>query len=394
MNILYHHRTRLEDAQGIHVEAMVRAFRNLGHQVDVVSLVPSTPAPGASASRLSRLTRNAPPWLYEALSLGYNLYGYRALAQAIRRQRPDMMYERYALNTMCGILASRRFGVPLLLEVNAPLAREQEALGALVFKRLARGTERWICAHSTRTIAVSGVLRDLLIEAGVPAGRLVVMPNGIDPGEFHPGICGDAVRRRYSLDGKTVVGVVGWFRPWHGIGLLVQALHEHGAFGDTRTRVLLVGDGPACEPLRAYLSRHHLEHAVTITGAVPRHEVPAHIAALDIAVQPMATDYACPMKLIEYMGTGRCVVAPDQPNIRELVDDGATGFLFTPGSAASLGAALVTLLRHPERRATAGARAHATVAARAWYWEANARRAVELVAAADPSPQEGVYSHQ
>ena len=62
MKILYHHRTRAEDAQGIHINEMVKAFRDLGHEVEIVALVESDRS-GAEKKRgggWSRLTRLAP----------------------------------------------------------------------------------------------------------------------------------------------------------------------------------------------------------------------------------------------------------------------------------------------------------------------------------------------
>jgi glycosyltransferase involved in cell wall biosynthesis len=70
---------------------------------------------------------------------------------------------------------------------------------------------------------------------------------------------------------------------------------------------------------------------VVFPGAVKRHDIAAHIAAMDIAVQPRPPEYACPMKILEYIGMGKCTVAPDQPNIRESLDDGITGLLFKRG---------------------------------------------------------------
>ena len=214
MKILYHHRTQAEDAQGIHIHEMVQAFRDLGHDVEIVALVQGerqTTQPTVP-SKWKRLTELAPAWLYELMSLTYNLVGYRKLARAIKRNRPGLIYERYALNTFCGIWASRRFGIPLVLEVNAPLRYEQEQLGKLVFKKLARFSERWICSHSTRTLVVSGVMRDMLAAEGVPAEHLTVMLNGIDTRRFHANVSGEEVRQRYRLAGQTVIGFVGWFR--------------------------------------------------------------------------------------------------------------------------------------------------------------------------------------
>ena len=67
-----------------------------------------------------------PGWLYELMSLSYNLYGFWRLGRTIRAWRPDLIYERYSLNTFCGIWASRVFGVPIVLEVNSPLYYEQK----------------------------------------------------------------------------------------------------------------------------------------------------------------------------------------------------------------------------------------------------------------------------
>ncbi len=380
MRILYHHRTRAEDAQGVHIRAMVNAFRQLGHEVEVVALVPATASAGGPAAkqRLSLATRSLPDWLYELMSLSYNLYGYRRLARAIRARRPDVIYERYALNTVCGVWASRRFGIPHLLEVNAPLFLEQDRLGKLVFKRLARASERWVCAKSTRTIVVSEVMRELLAREGVSREHMVVMPNGIDPERFNPRVSGAAIRHRYGLGNRAVVGFVGWFRPWHGLDMLVEAMHHAGLF-DQGVRLLLVGDGPAYAELHRYAETHGLLSAIVFSGPTAPEEIPAHIAAMDVAVQPSATEYACPMKVIEYMAMARCIVAVDQRNIRELVEDGVSGFLFEPGNPRSLAKVLAGVLADPDKRAASGQRAAQRVGDRRWLWTANAERVLAMV---------------
>jgi glycosyltransferase involved in cell wall biosynthesis len=379
MLILYHHRTQAEDAQGVHIYEMVQAFRELGHQVEIMALVELDEATGKKVrgGRWGRLTRWAPTWLYETMGLAYNLYNYRRLCQTIRTRRPDLIYERYSLNTLCGIWASRRFHIPLILEVNAPLTYEQKKLGQLTFRRLARYSERWICSHSTRTIVVSQVMREHLIREGVPEHHIAVIPNGIDPQKFHPAVSGEGVRRRYGLDGNPVVGFVGWFRPWHGLEMLLEAFYQ-GQLAQQGIRLLLVGDGPAYPALARYVAHHHLEKSVIFTGPVKRQDVPAHIAAMDIAVQPSATEYACPMKIFEYMGMAKCVVAPNQSNIREILEDGRTGFLFRPGDAESLQATLREALTNPAEREARGSRSHQRIFERGYLWRANADKALSL----------------
>jgi glycosyltransferase involved in cell wall biosynthesis len=386
MRILYHHRTQSEDAQGIHINEMVKAFRDLGHEVELVSLVESQGESGKKTrgGAWQWLVNLAPSWLYELLSLTYNLYGYRCLAQAMRRKRADLIYERYSLNTFCGIWVGRRFGVPLVLEVNAPLAHEQEKLGKLAFKKFARFSERWICSHSTQTMVVSEAMGKILQKEGVPKDNLAVMPNGIDPQKFHPNISGEMLRRKYGLEDKRVIGFVGWFRKWHGLEMLLEIMHE-SRLSEKGVRLLLVGDGPAYADLYSYAQSHELLSSVIFTGPVQRHEIPLHIATMDIAVQPKANEYACPMKIFEYMGMGKCIVAPDQPNIREILCDRINAYLFQPGDKNSLRQALLEMLDDSSRRIVVGKKACAAIFERGFLWQTNAERALRLIFA---SPHE------
>jgi glycosyltransferase involved in cell wall biosynthesis len=387
MRIIYHHRTRLRDAQGIHVGAMVRAFRELGHEVEVISLVDAPSGADAEGGHRAGIeTGRLPSWLYETLSLAYNLYGYRQLARAIRERGADLIYERYALNSVCGVLASRRFGVPLLLEVNGPWQDHSANSKPLRLKRVARRLQRWACANSTRTIAVTTALRGLLVQEGVPERQITVMHNAVDPRVFHPQVSGEEVRRRYRLNGHVVAGFVGWLRDWHGLEGLIEAIHDAGLVA-RGLRLLIVGSGPSVPEVRRRVRAFGLEDGIILTGPVAHEDIPAHIAALDIALQPRATAYACPMKLVEYMAMGRCIVAPDQPNIRELVHDGVTARLFPPEDYARLVELIAELMRAPAERMILGHNAYQTTIARNLIWRANAARALALLRCEhDPRP--------
>jgi glycosyltransferase involved in cell wall biosynthesis len=383
MRIIYHHRTQLDDAQGIHVRAIVRAFQELGHEVEVIS-PPGSPV--RAPKRAWRIdTGRLPPAVYEALSLGYNVYGYRRLARAIPEQKSDLIYERYAPNALCGVLAGRRFGVPVLLEVNAPWHDQWPSGQAPHFGRLARRLERWICSNSTHTLAVTAALKRRLVEEGVPARRVTVMHNAVDPLFFHPKVSGEEVRRRHRLNGCLVAGFVGWLRPWHGVEGLIDAIHASGLL-ERGLRLLIVGSGPALSDVRERIQKLGLRDRVVLTGPVAHEDVPAHIAALDIALQPSATAFACPMKLLEYMAMGRCILAPDQPNIRELLRDGVSARLFAPGDRPALVRPLSELMDSPALRATLGRNAHRTVVERNLTWRTNAARAIDLLCEGQNAP--------
>ena len=380
MRILYHHRTQAGDAQGIHIREMITAFQDLGHEVNTIALVQNdgTRLRKNRGALWKQLVKYIPRWFYELMSLAYNLYGFWSLYRSIASKRPDLIYERYALNTFCGIWASRRFGIPLILEVNAPLYYEQAQLGQLVFRRLARFSERWICSNSTLTIVVSDMMKEFLMQNGVRSQNLSVIRNGIDPTKFHPKVSGNLIRQKYDLEGKLVIGFVGWFRKWHGLEMLLKVMSETN-FAVQGVRVLLVGDGPALPDLYRFAKEQRILPFVVFTGPVEQDRIPEHIAAMDIAVQPSVTEYACPIKIIEYMGMGKCIVAPNQPNIREILQDGINSFLFEPRNEECFKSALLVASECGETRHRIGRNAHQTLHERQYLWSANADKTLKLV---------------
>jgi glycosyltransferase involved in cell wall biosynthesis len=191
-------------------------------------------------------------------------------------------------------------------------------------------------------------------------------------------VSGAEVRRRYRLNGHLVAGFVGWLRDWHGLERLIGAVHAAGLL-ERGLRLLIVGAGPAFPSLRARVRSLGLADRVVLTGPVAHEAVPAHVAALDIALQPSATAYACPMKLLEYMAMARGIVAPDQPNIRELLRDGVSARLFAPGDDRSLVAAISELMERPALRATLGRQARQEVVERNLSWRMNAERALSIL---------------
>jgi glycosyltransferase involved in cell wall biosynthesis len=393
MRILYHHRTRAGDAQGIHIAEIQRAFRERGHEVREVALVEAgAEARAAESGRearglaglVSRAAAVLPPAARELLELGYNAVAYRRIARAIRELRPDFVYERYAANTFGGLVAARRAGVPFVLEVNSPLAQEKAAHDGLAFRWLTRAIERRLCSGADVTLAVTGVLARILEADGVPPGRVVVMHNGVRRG-FGEGGDGASFRRRFGIPESSVVaGFVGWFRPWHGLERLVEAAADPG-WREADVRLLLVGDGPAMPGLRRRLEEQPaLAERVVLAGAVERGEIESALAAFDVAVQPAVTAYACPMKVLEYMAAGRAIVAPGSDNVRELLAHGETAWLCPGGpdpAREDLAAAVSGLARDPALRRRLGEEARRRLQEKGWLWEENARRVEDLVGA-------------
>src|SRR5262249_5040861 len=135
---------------------------------------------GDEGGLVSRLKRALPRALYEVLEAGYQLVELARLMACCRRQRPDAIYQRANLHMLSDPPAARLFGIPLLLEVNAPLAEERGAEPGLALPGLARRGERRLWRAADHVLPVSQVLARRLVDAGVAPGRITVVPNGVD----------------------------------------------------------------------------------------------------------------------------------------------------------------------------------------------------------------------
>ena len=379
MKILYHHRTLGDGAEGIHIASMVGAFRRLGHDVRVTAIIGEKTNVSNSRTRtLATIVRWMPRPVYEAMEIGYSTFGYRALLSQMREWQPDLLYERYSLFNLAGIAAARRARVPLVLEVNAPLAWERAQYEQLSLRRIANRCERFVFAHADLVEVVSTPLHDHLLKLGVPADRMVVIPNGADPAVFRPDPAARArIRRRLAIqDDRLVIGFSGILRPWHGIELMLDAIARIA--GCRPIHVLAVGDGPSRRDFETLALSKGLQDQVTVTGRVPHSDIPQYVTAFDIGVSPRATFYASPMKVPEYMAAGLAVVAPRTPNLADLITDGQDGLLFTAEDVMDLASTLQRLVRDDGLRARLGRAARATIVTRR-TWEHNAARVLDLV---------------
>ncbi|WP_026299751.1 glycosyltransferase family 4 protein [Elioraea tepidiphila] len=377
MRILYSHRIQSRDGQGVHLDALVAALRAEGHEVRVVGPSAYDQAELGGESRLVALIRRLlPRFAVELLELAYSLPAFLKLDRAAREFAPDALYERYNLFYLAGALVARRRNLPFLVEVNAPLAEERARFGGLALQGLARWSERFVWRRADRVLPVTAVLGGHVTAAGVPAERIVVIPNGIDLDDFPDSL---AARQSGAEAGELVLGFVGFVRDWHGLDAVVRGIA--GWDGPARLKLRVVGEGPARPGLERLAAELGITGQVEFTGLAKREAIPGLVAGFDIALQPAVVPYASPLKVFEYMAAGRAIVAPDQPNIREVLEDGRTAILFDVKQSGALWQAIRRLAADPKLRARLGQAARAEVIGRERTWAGNARRVAGLAEA-------------
>lgn len=385
MKILYSHRTQSADGQYVHIRALTDALIARGHELCLVgpegvssSAMRALDADHGAAQQASKRLGGikVPKAIYETAEFGYSLPAWRRLARAAQKFQPDIIYERYNLYYHAGLWLKKQTGLPLILEVNAPLREERIRHGGLALRGLAAKSETTLWKKADYVLPVTDVLAQRVTNAGVDPGRIKVIQNGVDT-DFLEQNTGQTVRQRYNLAGKTILGFTGFVRDWHGVDRVLTFMKKQA---DPNLHLLLVGDGPARSLLEEQAQALGISHQVTITGIVQRDQVADHVAAFDIALQPAVVAYASPLKLFEYMALGKAILAPASPNICEVLTHHHDGWLFDPDDKShhDFYEGLKTLCEGQSLRQKLGMAARATLDRKEYHWAANARRVEDI----------------
>jgi glycosyltransferase involved in cell wall biosynthesis len=378
MKILFHHRVGSIDGQGVHIEELASALREMGHEVIIVG--PSTAlqhSRGRAGGLPSKLRRYLPRGIHELAELAYAPFAYVRLEAAFHKHRPDGLYERASLFSPAGLWLSQRHNLPMLLEVNSPLVIERSKFGGMIFKRAARWSEKVTWQGAGFVLPVTEVLADIIHASDVARERIAVIPNGVDLRRFDSAIDRREAKSRLGLADRTVLGFSGFAREWHRLDRVVDFIAAQEQREDLC--LLVVGDGPARAMLEEQAKRAGIADRVNFTGFVGRDGLADYLRAFDVALQPGVTPYASPLKLFEYMALSLAIVAPDTANIREILVDGASAVLFDPDRPGAFHSALERVCGDAGLRAFIGKAARQVIFDRGLTWDVNARQVTALL---------------
>ena len=252
-------------------------------------------------------------------------------------------------------------------------------------RRLAQ--ERRCLLAADAVITIADTMRDELISRGVPAERIHVAYNGVEPTALGEASADDvaALRASLGLEGRHVIGYVSNLdHPREGHEVLLQATRQLRDRG-REVACLLVGDGGRRAELEALAGRLGITDRVVFTGRVANAEIGRYYAAIDAFVVPRIDELAArlvtPLKPFEAMALGRPMIVSDLPALTEIAPHEVRGLVFPAGDATGLAAMVERSMdRADERLALAEA-------GRSWVltertWRANGPRLREAYAAA------------
>lgn len=172
-----------------------------------------------------------------------------------------------------------------------------------------------------KIMTISSGLKEEFIKLGFIEKSILVVPDGVDLGEF--GIATDRNQAReqvgLSLD-KEIVLYTGHLFGWKGADVLVKAA---GYFSE----VLFVFVGGTEADVFEFRKRNRDRGNVIILGYRPHKIIPLYLKAADVLVLPnsgqesISRFYTSPLKLFEYMAAQRPIVASDLPSLREILNE-------------------------------------------------------------------------
>lgn len=306
----------------------------------------------------------------------------------------DIVYERNGMYTAGLAMASRRLNLPYVIFFEADQLMEFDIMGKPI-----TGLLRWRAEQLLRynlkaadcIICVSQEGREHLeAEWQVPPQKIVVFPNAVDVDKFKPDAnAGAAIRSTLKIEANPVIMFLGNFFAWHDVTTLLYAfavaLKSHPA-----ARLILVGDGEYRPTMELRAAELGLSYAVTFTGMVPPAEAPNYVAAADVAVVPYPPMrqkmWLSPLKLFEYMASGKAVVASAIGQVNQVICDRKNGMLVPPGNSTALASALDTLLRDKNLRDALGKQARSDAVTK-YSWDnyvARLERLMRLVITRQP----------
>lgn len=353
---------------------LARSLARRGHTLTVLATSPARHLrlETRTDSQTSVTLVEAPDMLWGPLRSGWDPWNVISRIRWARGQEFDLVhaFESRPASIFPALYWQRRRGVRLVLDWCDWFGR-----GGSVEERpnwLVRTTLRPVetfFEEKFRTLAdgttvINSLLHHRAIELGVAPRTILRLPNGCNVDELHPIPRAEARRALNWPEDALIIGYIGAIFQRDAV-LMAQAFDQiHQA--EPKARLLLIGYcNAAVEELVA------APDSVCRTGRIPYEEVNRYLAACDVCWLPMRDSGAnrgrYPLKINDYMATGRPVVATAVGDVAELIHRGEFGLL-VPDRSDALADKVLALLRDPARCEIMGQRARQMAEAElAWY---------------------------
>lgn len=257
------------------------------------------------------------------------------LSRRLAKLRPTILQTFLYHANIAGRLAGKAARIPVIV---SGIRVAEKRSGFRLW--LDRATDWMVARHVCVSQDVAGFSA---ARGGLPVSKICVIPNGVDAARLGEAPRADLAQFGIPPASRTLL-FVGRLDPQKGPFVLLAAAKDLLArYSDLH--VLLVGEGPLGEKLRAWVAKENLPSRIHFAGR--RNDVPSLFRAADLFVLPSLWE-GLPNVVLEAMAAGVPVVATRVEGVSDLLIDGRTGLIVPPDSAADLGEAIDRLLVDPD----------------------------------------------
>lgn len=348
--------------------AMATELRALGHDVEIVTGIPNYPRGEFFSGYRAKLYRRETldgltvnrVWLYPAMGGGirrlinYLSFAATSLIGLWRSARADYIFVESPplFLSVPAVVVARLKGSQVILNV-ADLWPDAIFQGGFMKKglgfRCLEMLETWGYKHAAYVNAVTAGIRDTLVnQKGVPAAKMLFLPNGVDTERFLPRPGDAALSARLGLEGKKIILWAGTLGFAHGLDNILAAAKLLDGRGDTH--FLFVGDGSAKLKLQDLASSMRLRN-VSFLAPVSNRELAAYIsistAGLASLLDIPLHDGARPSKMFPVLASGRPLIFVGRGEAARLIHDAGAGIVVAPGNPEALAATVLELAGNP-----------------------------------------------
>jgi glycogen(starch) synthase len=369
---------------GRHVHALSEAMAAAGHEVTVVS----RHAPGAPADevvngvRIVRVPDDPPVFAFNeetllAWTMAFNHAITRAALQVCEEVRPQVVHAHDWLVAHAAATIKHHLDIPLVATMHATEAGRHQGWLPGPLNRSIHSVEWWLTYEARRVLTCSEYMRWQVTQLfDLPPSKLDTVPNGVHPQDWKvPASAVKNVREQYAstVDAPLLL-FTGRLVYEKGLQDILAALprlrRRHPGI-----RLLVAGDGPYLDELRAQAKKLRLGRSVQWLGFVPGRELAALAAAANVAIVPSIYE-PFGMVALEAASAGATLVLSDTGGLAELVKNGVSALQVPPGSPSDIADAVSRLLGDEvlSRRLSRQAR---TVATKEYAWSRIAAQVID-----------------
>jgi glycosyltransferase involved in cell wall biosynthesis len=291
---------------------------------------------------------------------------------------------------LIGVVVAALLRVPHLYDMHSSLPQQLTNFafsGSRIIRSVFLAIERVMIRRSRVVIVICPSLEDT-VRAIEPQANVVLIENA--PGSAEEQAMpaqGAEVRRRHGLaEDAPVVLYTGTFEAYQGLDLLFDAMARVAA-ANPRARLLMAGGKPdQVERAKAQANAKSLSNVVVFAGERPASEVPAYLQAADALVSPRSRGTNTPLKIYQYLRSGKPIVATRLLTHTQVLSDDVA--ILTDASADGFAKGILDALADPAKSAALGAQAR-RLAETKYSYEAYLQRTRQACAALLPPPSPG-----